>query len=95
MVSITDAERSGYKTIRLKLQYGKPNSASPIYNSSVFATSLKNSEGIDNHLVETDSPDDFDVTHIRVVVASSALGNVYEGSVGATLYCDAMRLIYE
>ena len=95
VVSITDAERSGYKTIRLKLQYGKPNSASPIYNSSVFATSLKNSEGIDNHLVETDSPDDFDVTHIRVVVASSALGNVYEGSVGATLYCDAMRLIYE
>ncbi|MCR5028707.1 MAG: PCMD domain-containing protein [Fibrobacter sp.] len=95
VVSITDAERSGYKTIRLKLQYGKPNSASPIYNSSVFATSLKNSAGIDNHLVETDSPDDFDVTHIRVVVASSALGNVYEGSVGATLYCDAMRLIYE
>ncbi|MBP5247572.1 MAG: PCMD domain-containing protein [Fibrobacter sp.] len=95
VVSITDAARSGYKTIRLKLQYGKPDAASPIYNSSVFSKSLKNSAGIDNHLVETDSPDDFDVTHIRVVMASSAQGNVYKGTVGAILYCDEMRLIYE
>ena len=95
VVSITDAERSGYKTIRLKLQYGKPDSNSPIYSSSVFSKSLKNSAGIDNHLVETDDPDAFDVTHIRVVMASSALGNVYKGSVGAILYCDEMRLIYE
>lgn len=95
VISITDATRTGYKTIRLKLQYGKPDPASPIYNSSVFAKSLKNSAGIDNHLVETDVPDDFDVTHIRVVMASSALGNLYKGTVGATLYCDEMRLIYE
>ena len=78
-----------------ELQYGKPDSNSPIYSSSVFSKSLKNSAGIDNHLVETDDPDAFDVTHIRVVMASSALGNVYKGSVGALLYCDEMRLIYE
>ena len=55
---------------------------------------LKNKSGIDNHLDPTDSPDDFDVTHIRVVMASSALGNLYKGSVGATLWADEMRLIY-
>lgn len=95
VVSITDAARSGYKTIRLKFKYGKPESTSPIYNSSVFTTSLNNSNGIDNHLVETTSPDDFDVTHIRVVMASSAQGQFYKGSEGATLWCDAIRLIYE
>lgn len=95
VVSITDAARSGYKTIRLKFKYGTPEATSPIYNSSVFTTSLKNSNGIDNHLVETTSPDDFDVTHIRVVMASSAQGQFYEGSKGATLWCDAIRLIYE
>ncbi len=94
VVNIRDATRAGYKTIRLKFKYGKPHSNSPIYNSSVFTASLKNSAGIDNHLVETDSPEEFDVTHIRVVMASSALGNLYKGSVGATLYCDEMRLIY-
>lgn len=95
VVSISDAARSGYKTIRLKFKYGTPEATSPIYNSSVFTTSLKNSNGIDNHLVETTSPDDFDVTHIRVVMASSAQGQFYEGSKGATLWCDAIRLIYE
>ena len=94
VVSITDAERSGYKTIRLAFKYGEPKEGSPIFNSSVFSKSLKNSAGIDNHVVQTDSPDDFDVTHIRVVMASSALGNLYEGSVGATLWADEMRLIY-
>lgn len=94
VVSITDAGRSGYKTIRLAFKYGEPKEGSPIFNSSVFSKSLKNSAGIDNHVVQTDSPDDFDVTHIRVVMASSALGNLYKGSVGATLWADEMRLIY-
>lgn len=93
VVSITDVG-DGYKTIRLALKYGEPLDGSPIFNSSVFSKNLKNSAGIDNHLVQTDSPDDFDVTHIRVVVASSALGNLYKGTVGATLWVDEMRLIY-
>lgn len=94
VVSIVDAGREGYKTIRLAFKYGIPDEASPIYNSSLFTKSLKNSAGIDNHVEKTESPDDFDVTHIRVVMASSALGNLYEGSVGATLWADEMRLIY-
>ena len=94
VVSITDAARSGYKTIRLAFKYGEPDSKSPIYSSSVFTKALKNSAGIDNHLAKTNSPDNFDVTHIRVVMASSALGNLYKGTVGATLWADEMRLIY-
>lgn len=94
VVSITDAEREGYKTIRLAFKYGVPYDSSPIYNSSVLTKGIKNKNGIDNHLDPTDSPDDFDVTHIRVVMASSALGNLYKGSVGATLWADEMRLIY-
>lgn len=94
VVSITDAGRDGYKTIRMKFKYGEPLEGSPIFNSSVFNSKLKNSAGIDNHMVQTDSPDDFDVTHIRVVMASSALGNLYKGTVGATLWADEMRLIY-
>lgn len=94
VVSITDAEREGYKTIRLAFKYGIPYDSSPIYNSSVLTKGLKNKSGIDNHLDPTDTPDDFDVTHIRVVMASSALGNLYKGSVGATLWADEMRLIY-
>lgn len=94
VVSITDAAHDGFKTIRMAFKYGVPLEGSPIFNSSVFSKSLKNSAGIDNHVVQTDSPDDFDVTHIRVVMASSALGNLYEGSVGATLWADEMRLIY-
>lgn len=94
VVSIKDASRSGYKTIRLAFKYGEPDSWSPIYNSSVFTKALKNSAGIDNHLDKTSSPDSFDVTHIRVVMASSAMGNLYKGTVGATLWADEMRLIY-
>ena len=94
VVSITDASRAGYKTIRLALKYGVPLVGSPIYNSSVFNKDLVNSKGIDNHMVQTDSPDDFDVTHIRIVMASSARGNLYEGSVGATLWADEVRLFY-
>lgn len=95
VVSIVDAGREGFKTIRLAFKYGIPDEASPIYNSSLFTTGLKNTAGIDNHVEKTDSPDDFDVTHIRVVMASSAQGNLYLGTVGATLWADEMRLIYE
>jgi len=94
VVSITDAEREGYKTIRLAFKYGEPLEGSPIFNSSLFNKTLKNTAGIDNHVERTDSPDDFDVTHIRVVMASSSLGNLYKGTVGATLWADEMRLIY-
>lgn len=94
VVSVGAVARAGYKTIRLKFQYGIPLDGSPIENSSVFATSLENSEGIDNHLVSTSSPEDFPVTHIRIVMASSAMGNLYKGTVGATLWCDEVRLIY-
>lgn len=94
VVSITDASRDGYKTIRLAFKYGVPLTGSPIYNSSVFNKTLKNSAGIDNHMVQTDSPEDFDVTHIRIVMASSALGNLYKGTVGASLWADEIRFIY-
>ena len=94
VVSITDASRSGYKTIRLAIHYGTPLTGSPIYASRAFATDMKNNDGVDNHVVATTTPDQFPVTHIRVVMASSALGNIYEGVIGATLYVDEMRLIY-
>lgn len=95
VVSITDASRSGYKTIRMAIHYGAPLKGSPLYNSQTFSTEMKHpKDGIDNHLEKTDEPDKFPVTHIRVVMASSALGNLYKGEIGATLYVDEMRLIY-
>lgn len=94
VVSITDAKRSGYKTIRMKLKYGVPLEGSPLYQSSTFNAKLNNSAGIDNHLVKTESPDDFSVTHLRLVMAASANGNTYVGVEGATLYVDEIRLIY-
>lgn len=94
VVEIFPAAEEGYTTIRLKFQYGEPLEGSPIYSSSIFAASLNSSNGIDNHLVSTDSPDSFDVTHIRIVMASSSLGNLYKGTSGATLYCDEIRLVY-
>ncbi|MCQ2097278.1 MAG: PCMD domain-containing protein [Fibrobacter sp.] len=94
VVSITDAKRAGYKTIRMKLKYGVPLEGSPLYQSSTFNAKLNNSAGIDNHLVQTESPDDFSVTHLRLVMAASANGNTYVGVEGATLYVDEIRLIY-
>lgn len=95
VVSITDASRSGYKTIRLAIHYGEPLEGSPLYNSQTFSADMKHpKDGIDNHLEKTDEPDKFPVTHLRVVMASSALGNLYKGTIGATLYVDEMRLIY-
>lgn len=94
VVSITDAKRAGYKTIRMKLKYGVPLDGSPLYQSSTFNAKLNNSAGIDNHLVKTESPDDFTVTHLRLVMAASANGNTYVGIENATLYVDEIRLIY-
>lgn len=95
VVSIKEASRSGYMTIRMAIHYGIPLEGSPIYNSQTFSTELKHpKDGIDNHLEKTDKPDNFPVTHLRVVMASSALGNLYKGEIGATLYVDEMRLIY-
>lgn len=35
-----------------------------------------------------------DVTHIKVVFASSAFGNLYEGAIGSTLIVDDFKLLY-
>lgn len=91
VVSITTNE-SGFKTLRMKLQYGTPLEGSPIYDTVIFSDQLQNSKGIDNHLVQGTGEED--VTHIRMAMASSAKGDVYKGTVGATLIVDALRLIY-
>lgn len=94
VVYVSDKDANGMRTVRLKFAYGAPLEGSPIENSSVFATSLRSSQksAIDNSLVEGDGSDA--VTHIRVVMASSAAGNFYEGVKGALLVVDDMRLIY-
>lgn len=94
VVYVSDKDASGMRTIRLKFAYGAPLEGSPIEKSSTFATSLRSSQktAIDNSLVEGDGKDA--VTHIRVVMASSAAGNFYEGVDGALLIVDEMRLIY-
>jgi len=94
VVSVSDKDANGMRTVRLKFAYGKPLEGSPIENSSVFATALQSSENkaVDNSLVEGDGSDG--VTHIRAVMASSAAGNFYKGTKGAQLIVDKMRLIY-
>ena len=94
VVYVSEKDANGMRTVRLKFAYGKPREGSPIENSSVFATSLQSREkkAIDNSLVEGDGSNG--VTHIRVVMASSAAGNFYEGTKGALLIVDGMRLIY-
>lgn len=91
VVSITTNDL-GFKTLRMKLQYGTPLEGSPIYDTVIFSDQLQNSKGIDNHLVQGTGEED--VTHIRMAMASSAKGDVYKGTVGATLIVDALRLIY-
>jgi len=94
LVSISEPDDNGMRWVRMKLTYGSPLEGSPIENSSTFATKKASSQktAIDNSLIEGDGSDN--VTHIRVVFASSANGNHYEGKVGATLIVDEMRLIY-
>lgn len=97
LVSITEAAVSGYFTVRLKLNYGVPLSGSPIEKSEAYSTSVQISgKSIDNHVVTTTATEaaTMPVTHIRIVMASSANGNHYKGTDGASLYVDEIRLIY-
>ncbi len=94
VVSISEPDVNGMRTLRLKLQYGTPLTNSPIWNSSAFATgvSSSNNNAIDNSVVEGSGKEN--VTHIRVVFASSAAGNFYTGTSGATLVVDDFKFIY-
>ncbi len=94
VVSVSEPDENKMRTLRLKLQYGEPLAGSPIENSSTFNTKLEssNKSAINNGLVQ--GTGDEPVTHIRVVFASSADGNHYKGTKGATLVIDEMKLIY-
>lgn len=97
LVSVKKAAAAGYFTVRLKLNYGEPLKNSPIENSSVYRTEVQlPGKSIDNHLVKTTAAkaSAMPVTHIRIVMASSAAGNFYSGKAGAALYVDEIRLIY-
>ena len=94
VVSVSEPDENKMRTLRLKFQYGEPLAGSPIENSSTFNTKLEssNKSAINNGLVQ--GTGDEPVTHIRVVFASSADGNHYKGTKGATLVIDEMKLIY-
>ena len=94
VVSVSEPDDNGMRTIRLKLKYGTPLSGSPIEKSSTFNTTLQssNKNAVNNGLIQGTGEEP--VTHIRVVFASSADGNHYKGKKGATLKVDEMRLIY-
>ena len=94
VVSVSEPDENGMRTLRLKLKYGEPLEGSPIENSSTFDTVLKssNKSAINKGLVQGTGEEP--VTHIRVVFASSADGNHYEGVEGATLIVDDLKLIY-
>ena len=94
VVSVSAPDENGMRTLRLKLKYGEPLAGSPIENSSTFNSKLasSNKSAINNGLVQGSG--DEPVTHIRVVFASSADGNHYKGSKGATLIVDEMKLEY-
>jgi hypothetical protein len=94
VVSVSEPDANGMRTIRLKLTYGNPLKGSPIENSSTFNTILRSSDknAVNNGLIQGTGEEA--VTHIRVVFASSADGNHYKGNKGATLIVDEMRLIY-
>lgn len=94
VVSVSEADANGMRTIRLKFKYGTPLEGSAIEKSSTFEMSLKStdSKAIKNGLVQGSGSEH--VTHIRVVLASSADGNHYKGKKDATLIVDEMRLIY-
>ena len=94
VVSVSEPDENGMRTLRLKLKYGEPLEGSPIENSSTFDTKLKSSNkaAINNGLVQGTGEEP--VTHIRVVFASSADGNHYKGVKDATLIVDDLKLIY-
>ena len=93
--SISEPDADGFRTIRLRLKYGEPLAGSPIFRSASFATKLEKSDGIFNAVTRGDAYADYDVTHIRVVMASSADGNHYNGSAGSALDVDEVRLVYD
>jgi len=95
VISVSQPNAAGMRTIRLKLKYGEPLSGSPIENSSVFTTTIRSTvkdKPINNGLFKGDGSQA--VTHVRVVFASSAAGNFYKGVKDATLIVDEMSLIY-
>ena len=94
VVSVSEPDENGMRTLLLKLKYGEPLAGSPIENSSTFNTELmsSNKSAINNGLVQG-SGDEL-VTHIRVVFASSADGNHYNGTKDAVLVVDDVKLIY-
>ena len=93
--SISEPDADGFRTIRLRLKYGEPLAGSPIFRSASFATKLEKNDGIFNAVTRGDAYADYDVTHIRVVMASSADGNHYNGSAGSALDVDEVRLVYD
>ena len=94
VVSVSEPDENKMRTLRLKLKYGEPLEGSPIENSSTFDTKLKSSNkaAINNGLVQGTGEEP--VTHIRVVFASSADGNHYNGTKDAVLVVDDIKLIY-
>ena len=94
VVSVSEPDENKMRTLRLKLKYGEPLEGSPIENSSTFDTKLKssNKSAINNGLVQGTGEEP--VTHIRVVFASSADGNHYNGTKDAVLVVDDIKLIY-
>lgn len=94
VVEISSPDAQGFRTVRMKLQYGIPLAGSPIENSSTFTTTLqsKDERAINNGLVQGSG--DEPVTHIRVVFASSAAGNRYVGVKNSKLVIDELRLVY-
>lgn len=91
VVSIQEKD-NGFKTLRMRLKYGKPYDESPIYQSKIFDSTLSNANGIDNSLIEGSGEEE--VTHLRIALASSSKGDTYQGVEGAVLWVDALRLLY-
>ena len=94
VVSISAPNAEGLRTLRMKFKYGAPLASSPIHGSNALATGLQSNDGIYNGLKASDAYADEDVTHIRVVFSSSAMGNLYKGSKNSTLVVGNMRLVY-
>lgn len=101
VVSISEPNSAGHRTLRMKLRYGEPDAQSPMMKdkgntegkvATLYDGDLAHTNGIDNHVTIGDSS--LPVTHIRIVFASSGDGNHYKGSDGATFVVDNFKLIY-
>ncbi|MDR1760199.1 MAG: PCMD domain-containing protein [Fibrobacter sp.] len=91
-VSISEPDPNGMRTLLLKIRYGTPLAGSPALDDGSPLGLAKPSKGIDNSVSQGTGEED--VTHIRLVFASSAKGNLYQGIANATLVVDGFRLIY-